>query len=81
MGFVKSIKPEMITSLKTEISKPVGLFWLLSTILFLITIYFLLTGNPLWWIVCGSSIVISQIVIIFFWRDAKFGTRHKVKLS
>lgn len=81
MGFIKSIKPEKITGLKSDISKPVGLFWLLSTILFLITIYFLLTGNSLWRIVCGSAIVISQIVIILSWRDAKFGTILNIALS
>jgi hypothetical protein len=81
MGFIKSIKPEKITGLKSDISKPVGLFWLLSTIQFLITIYFLLTVNSLWWIVCGSAIVISQIVIILSWRDAKFGTILNIALS
>ncbi len=81
MGFIKSIKPEKITGLKSDISKPVGLFWLLSTILFLITIYSLLTGNSLWRIVCGSAIVISQIVIILSWRDAKFGTILNIALS
>lgn len=74
MGFIKSIKPEKITGLKSEISKQVGLFWLLSSILFLSTIYFLLTGNPLWWAACGGATIISQIVIILSWQDAKFGT-------
>lgn len=80
MGFIKSIKPDKITAIKTVISKPIGLFWLTSAVLFLIAIYFLLTGNPLWWIVCSIAVIISQVVIIISWQDAKFGTLPNIVL-
>ncbi len=74
MGFVKAFKLSPMEQLTQPISKPVGLLWLLAALLFLAAIFLFLLRHELWWIIAALAIIISQTLIIFLWRDAKFGT-------
>ncbi len=74
MGFLKAYDFATLDQLTQNISKPIGILWLTTTILFAVTI-FLFVGNKEWWWIVGLLVVIlSQIVIILSWSDAKFGT-------
>lgn len=74
MGFAKAYGYGNITQLTKEVSKPAGAFWFLTAFLFIIaTILFLLKKE--WWPIIGIiAAVLSQILIITAWKDAKFGT-------
>ena len=74
MGFVKAFKLAPMEQLTQPISKPIGLLWLLTALLFLATFVLFLLHHELWWIVAALGIILSQTLIIFSWRDAKFGT-------
>jgi len=74
MGFAKAFKYADLEQLTQPISKPFGLLWLTSTGLFLLTIPLYLTRIDWWWVVALAAIIVSQIVILFSWQDAKFGT-------
>jgi hypothetical protein len=74
MGFVKAFKLAPMDQLTQPISKPVGLLWLLAALLFLAAVYLFLRRPELWPIIAAPAIIISQTLIIFSWRDAKFGT-------
>lgn len=74
MGFVKSVNPNAITELKTNISKPLGILWLLTAFLFIFTSAFLFVDLPLWWIPVSIGVIISQVLIVLSWQDSKFGT-------
>lgn len=74
MGFVKAFNLAPIEQLTQPISKPLGLLWLLAVLLFLAAVFLLLLRHELWWIIAALAIIISQTLIIFSWRDAKFGT-------
>jgi hypothetical protein len=74
MGFMKAFKLAEISQLKQSISKPAGIFWLLSTILFLGVAVFYVLDKKWWWMLALTAILISQIIIILSWQDAKFGT-------
>lgn len=74
MGFVKAFGFAQINQLTREISKPMGVLWLFVTILLISTtlIYFL--QNEYWWLIALLGAILSQLLIIFYWQDAKFGT-------
>ncbi len=57
-----------------HVSKSTGILWLIATLLFLGTFYFIVAGNSWWWLPALAAVVLSQILIIFYWHDAKFGT-------
>lgn len=74
LGFVKGFDLKDIKELSLPISKQTGLVWLGGAILFLIygILYFI--NNRYSWLLGFIAIVLSQILIILFWKDAKYGT-------
>lgn len=48
--------------------------WLIATLLFITSAILLLLKKDYWFIFSITAVVISQIVIILSWHDAKFGT-------
>lgn len=74
MGFLKAYAFFEFNQLTQDISRPVGVLWLLATLLFLASGLFFAWNKQWWWIVGALAIVISQAVIFLSWQDAKFGT-------
>jgi hypothetical protein len=73
MGFAKSFGLLRITELSQDISKPLGLLWLLSAILFFSVGILYLSNKDWWWIPGIFAIILSLFLIVVFWQDAKFG--------
>lgn len=78
MGFVKAFGPDEIKELTMPVSKPSGIIWLATTILFSISLFFFLIKKDSWWIIGAIAILLSQILIIMTWHDARFGTLANV---
>ena len=74
MGFMKAFELAEISQLKQSISKPVGIFWLLATVLIFGVAIFYVLDKKWWWVPALIAIIISQSLIILSWQDAKFGT-------
>jgi hypothetical protein len=74
MGFSKAFGYGNITQLTKEISKPTGLVWFVTAIFFLICIALYLLKKDSWVYFALIAVVLSQILIINNWQDAKFGT-------
>ncbi len=74
LGFVKAFGLSEVKELTQSISKPFGVIWLLAFIFFIITAIMFVFKNNYWWLFGFIAVVTSQILIIFFWQDAKFGT-------
>jgi len=74
LGFLKAFQLAEINQLTQCISKPMGILWLIALILFLAAAIQLLVNNEFWWITSLIAIILSQILIILVWQDAKFGT-------
>ena len=74
MGFAKAFGYGNITQLTKDISKPAGVFWLLSAFLFITTTVLLLLKKESWPFLAIVAIIISQVLIVLAWKDAKFGT-------
>ena len=74
MGFAKAFDVGNITQLSKEISKPLGVLWLTVFLLFLLASILFLLKKEEWFIIGIIAVIISQILIITVWQDAKFGT-------
>ncbi len=74
LGFVKAFKLSEVKELTLPVSKQAGLLWLLALILFLAAALMFAFKNSQWWMLGAGAVVISQVLIIAAWQDAKFGT-------
>ena len=74
LGFVKAFNLAKVDQLKQNISKIAGLFWLISSLLFITTAFVFILNKNYWWLFAVTSMIISQILIIKSLSDAKFGT-------
>ncbi len=74
MGFAKAFQIVEIREISQPVSKTTGLLWLLCGCLFVLTIVLLLLKSSWWSITVLAAILISQVLIILHWQEAKFGT-------
>lgn len=74
LGFLKAFKLAEINQLTQNISKPMGIFWLIGLILFIGAAIQLISIQDLWWLTSLAAIIISQVLVFMFWHDAKFGS-------
>lgn len=80
LGIIKAFNFASIEQLSQNISKSIGILWLASTILFIITAVLFYLDKEYWWIIGTTALIISQTLIILSWQDAKFGTIANVVL-
>ncbi len=74
LGFLKAFQFAEINQLTQNISKPMGILWLLALIFFLAAAIQLISNHDMWWITALAAVILSQFLILIFWQDAKFGT-------
>ncbi len=74
MGFAKAFGYGNIPQLTKDISKTAGIFWLATAALFSVTAMMLLLKNEQWYVLATITVIVSQILIITTWKDARFGT-------
>jgi len=74
MGFAKAFGYGDMKQLTVPISKSVGAVWMLTAFLFLIAAILFFLKKEHWWVMAIVAVVLSQMVIILSWKDAKFGT-------
>lgn len=74
MGFVKAFSIKEIPQLSQSIPKNLGMLFLVTSILFILALILFLFKSNLWFIVAVVALITSQILIIIFWQDAKYGT-------
>ncbi|MFT3846369.1 MAG: hypothetical protein QM725_15035 [Lacibacter sp.] len=74
LGFAKAFDLGNISQLTKNISKPAGFFWMAAAILFLCAAVSLFLQSRLFWFFLFLAVVVSQVMIVFSWQDAKYGT-------
>jgi len=74
LGVIKGFRLAESDRFSGDISRTEGFFWLTALLLFLLSVVLLFSGTDRWWIAGLSAVIISQILIILQWQDAKFGT-------
>jgi hypothetical protein len=73
-GFVKAFGLSEVQQLTQSISKPFGIVWLFAFIFFVIAGIMFAFKISYWWLFGFIAVVVSQVLIIYFWQDARFGT-------
>ena len=74
LGFIKGFGLKEVRELTLPISKPMGVAWLTATILFLTYAVLHLSNSKYAWLAGFFAVAISQVLIVLFWKDARFGT-------
>ena len=78
LGFVKGFGIKEVKELTIPISKPMGLLWLAASILFIFYGISFFLNSKYSWLLGILAVLISQFLIIIFWKDARFGTLPNV---
>ncbi|MEO0075570.1 MAG: DUF6544 family protein [candidate division WOR-3 bacterium] len=74
LGFVNGFDLKEIKELSLPISKSFGILWLTAALLFLSFGIAYFSNTKYAWLLGFVSVVVSQILIIVYWEDARFGT-------
>ena len=74
MGFLKAFRLADIRELTLHISGFAGMLWLCAACLFVMYGILMVTGVKYAWVVGLAAVVVSQILAIWFWKDARFAT-------
>jgi hypothetical protein len=74
LGFVKGFGLKEVKELTLPISKPMGFLWLTAAILLLTFGVVQLLQSKYAWLVGLVAVLISQVLVFLFWKDARFGT-------
>lgn len=74
MGFAKANGYGDMKQLTLPISKPFGSLWMLTAFLFIAATILFLLKKEYWFYLAVPAAILSQILIIMVWKDAKWGT-------
>lgn len=74
MGFAKAFQLAEMNQLTRFISKPMGTLWLIASLLLIFGGIVYLIKDQYAWLLLGSGLMLSQILIVLYWHDAKIGT-------
>ncbi len=74
LGFLKAYGFIKASPMTQNIGTTAGSFWLISFLLFLLSVFLFYSRQSYWPFVLIAAILISQILIILSWTDARFGT-------
>lgn len=74
MGFAKAANPSALQHLTHPVSKSYGSLWMVCAFMFVASAGTYVSRKDWWWMVGLAATVLSQLLIVRFWADAKFGT-------
>jgi hypothetical protein len=78
VGFAKALGYEEFTHLTPEIPMQIGVLWLMTSLLLVVTSFLFLLDKQAWSIWGIIAAIISQVLIVTVWQDAKYGTVNNV---
>ena len=74
MGFAKAISYGNMTRLTLDISKQAGFIWFVAALLFITATILFLIKMDVWSLIAIVAALLSQVLIVTVWKDAKVGT-------
>ncbi len=74
LGFIKGFELREVKELTLPISKTLGVVWLTSTFLFITYGALCILNSKYAWLIGLIAVLLSEVLIVLFWKDAKFGT-------
>jgi len=80
LGFLKAYQYLEIAALKQYIGPASGILWLTACVLLLLTALLLVLQNGYWAFFGIATVLLSQLLIILSWSDARYGTLINIVL-
>lgn len=80
IGPVHAFGLASLPQMTQPITRTMGIVWLASAVLLLATAMLVVTAPRVWWALGSVALVLSQLVIITSWTDARWGTLANVVL-
>lgn len=74
MGLAKAYDIGNMAQFSKDIPKPMGVLWLVTGLLFVGSAILHLMKKGSWPTLAIAAVVVSQVLIVFAWTDAKYGT-------
>lgn len=74
MGFAKAFGLAEIPELEASVPPRAGLLWLGAAVLFAAAAALMVLESRAWWIPAGVGVILSQLLVLGAWSDARFGT-------
>ena len=74
MGFAKAFGYGNISQLSKDISRSAGFLWVTAALLFTVAAVLFFLTKESWISISIIAVILSQILIITVWKDAKFGS-------
>ncbi len=74
LGFVKCWGLKDIKELTLPVSRTMGIMWLITAIVTFVYAFTYFVNSRYSWVIGFLVVLLSQTLIIIFWKDAKFGT-------
>jgi hypothetical protein len=74
IGFGEAFQLLPTPQFTRHVSKAFGIIWLGDGILFLVVLALAFFNVSGWWIALLITTVVSQLLIILYWHDAKYGS-------
>jgi hypothetical protein len=81
LGPAKAFDLGVVASLQRHIGRMEGVLWGLATLLLLVAAALVMRHDDRWWLFAAPGILLSQVLILGHWQDARFGTVANVLLG
>jgi hypothetical protein len=81
IGFGEAFQLLPTPQFTRNVSKGAGISWLTVGFLFLMVLVMGFLQFNGWWFALITTVALSQILIVIYWHDAKFGTIPNVLLT
>ena len=70
-----------IVALSATLQRLASVLWLVAAVLFLAALAALLLKKDWWWMIGVGAVVLSQVLIVLYWHDARWGTLANVIIA
>lgn len=77
LGTAKAFEWLELKKMELPVTKNFGVFWFITTLLFLFTLFLLIIGKEWWW-TAFIAVLLSQVLISMSWGNARFGTMANI---
>ncbi len=77
---IKELTDQTIVPLSETMSRLLGVAWLVACVLLLAAAVALLLHRDKWWVLTLFGVGLSQLLIVLWWKDARFGTVANILL-
>ncbi len=81
LGFVKAFGLAPVAQLQQPVPRPLGVLWLVAALAFVAAAALLFVAPRWWWLAAVPAVLLSQVLILTAWGDARFGTIANVLLA